>query len=78
MPQGDGISAQGERLTEPLKEIMKENCFGREKSGIPDIKTAMLENDAGMIGAAGLILITNNTREFLRVRNLEVKGRTIE
>lgn len=52
---GGGISAQGEVLTEPLAESMVQGCFGKEKSEIPEIRIASLGNEAGMIGAAGLI-----------------------
>lgn len=52
---GGGISAQGEVLTEPLAESMVQGCFGKDKSEIPEIRIASLGNEAGMIGAAGLI-----------------------
>lgn len=52
---GGGVSGQGETLTAPLYEIMKEECFGKDKGELPDIKIATLGNKAGMIGAAGLI-----------------------
>lgn len=52
---GGGISAQKEVLLEPLRKIMKKNCFGGTHGEIPDILIATLENEAGMIGAASLI-----------------------
>ena len=52
---GGGISGQGKALTEPLAEMLKEGCFGGEKGEIPEIKTAVLGNHAGLIGAAGLV-----------------------
>ena len=52
---GGGISGQGEVLTRPLFEIMKQGCFGGDKGELPDIGIAALGNDAGMIGAASLI-----------------------
>lgn len=52
---GGGISGQGESLTRPLKEIVRENCFGGDKGQIPEIEIATLGNEAGMIGAASLI-----------------------
>lgn len=51
---GGGLSAQKEILLAPLREIVKNECFGRERAQIPEIGIAMLGNDAGMIGAAGL------------------------
>lgn len=52
---GGGISAQGETLLAPLRKIVQEECFGGEKNDVPEIGTAVLGNDAGMIGAASLI-----------------------
>lgn len=52
---GGGISAQGEVLTKPLNESMRRGCFGGDKGEIPEIRTAALGNQAGMIGAASLI-----------------------
>ena len=52
---GGGISAQGENLLGPLREIVKKNCFGGEKGELPEIETAALGKNAGMIGAASLI-----------------------
>lgn len=52
---GGGISAQGENLLPPLREIVKENAFGGSKGEIPEIETASLGNHAGMIGAANLV-----------------------
>lgn len=52
---GGGISAQGETLLLPLRKMMKENCFGKDKGELPEIKIAALGNRAGIIGAASLI-----------------------
>lgn len=52
---GGEISGQGEILTKPLTQIMKEGCFGGEKGELPGIEIAALGNSAGMIGAASLI-----------------------
>lgn len=52
---GGGISRQGETLLAPLREIVREECFGGEKSDVPEIEEAVLGNDAGMIGAAALL-----------------------
>ncbi|MGN0454947.1 MAG: type I phosphomannose isomerase catalytic subunit [Ruminococcus sp.] len=51
---GGGISKQGDYLTEPMQSKAARRVFGGEQSYLPIIKTAMLENDAGMIGAANL------------------------
>lgn len=34
---------------------MKAECFGGDKGEVPAIETAVLGNDAGMIGAANLL-----------------------
>ena len=52
---GGGLSGQGERLVEPLCDIMKKECFGGDKGELPEIEIAALGNEAGMIGAASLI-----------------------
>ena len=38
-----------------LEEIIRQGCFGGEKGGIPEVKSALLGDQAGMIGAASLI-----------------------
>ena len=52
---GGGICRQGEVLTKPLSDHVRHYCFGGEKSFIPKIGIAELENSAGMLGAAALI-----------------------
>ena len=52
---GGGISRQGEILLAHLRDIVKKECFGGEKGDMPEIEEAVLGNDAGMIGAAGLL-----------------------
>ena len=52
---GGGISAQGDVLIKPLEKYLRQGCFGGERSGIPEIRTSVLGNQAGMIGAASLI-----------------------
>ena len=42
-------------LPVPIYEMMKEECFGRQKGELPEIEIAVLGNKAGMIGAASLI-----------------------
>ena len=53
---GGGISAQGRVLTDGINERLKEECFGKEHGQIPVVKTAQLGNQAGMIGAANLLM----------------------
>lgn len=52
---GGGVCAQGDYLIDKLKDYCKDRDYGFE--GMPrfDILVAQLGNDAGMIGAAGLI-----------------------
>lgn len=50
-----GVCNQGEKLTEPLNQYIKDKCFGGEKSFIPKVHCATLGNNAGIIGAASLI-----------------------
>ncbi len=50
-----GVCNQGEKLTEPLNQYIKDKCFGGEKSFIPPVRCATLGNNAGIIGAASLI-----------------------
>ena len=51
---GGGISGQGESLLVPLRRILREECFGGE-GDVPEIEEAVLGNNAGIIGAAGLL-----------------------
>lgn len=51
---GGGVCNQGEVLTRPINEYVRANCFGRERTFVPEVKVAELGNDAGIIGAAGL------------------------
>lgn len=50
-----GVCKQGAYLTVPLEAYLKENTFAGDKSFIPSVKTAELENSAGIIGAAALM-----------------------
>ncbi len=56
---GGGVSAQGENITKPLQEKVNQLCFAKEKSQIAKIVTSKLGNDAGIIGAANLVGVTN-------------------
>lgn len=58
---GGGICAQGEKLTGPLNQYLKENCFGANVSYVPQVVTAQNGNDAGIIGAACLVQTENQT-----------------
>lgn len=51
---GGAMSAYAERLIEPIKKMMQEDCFGGEHGMTPDIAIAELGESAGMIGAANL------------------------
>ena len=51
---GGGISKEGENLTVPLKEFVKGENYARNISKKAEITTALLGNDAGIIGAAYL------------------------
>ncbi len=52
---GGGISAQGEYLTNLLKEYCEKFDYGYKRSPRTEIITASLGNDAGIIGAAALL-----------------------
>ena len=52
---GGGLSAQKETLLAPLREILLSQSFGGTKAQIPELEIAKLGNEAGMIGAAGLL-----------------------
>lgn len=52
---GGGVCAQGEKLTEPLNQYLRANCFGNTVAYVPIVVVAKTGNQAGMIGAAGLV-----------------------
>lgn len=52
---GGGIAGQGETLLAPIREMVKEGCFGGFHGEVPEIEIAKLGNQAGMIGAANLL-----------------------
>lgn len=62
---GGGVCAQGERLTEPLNQYLKEYCFGANVTYVPQVVVAENGNDAGMIGAARLVEIKPKELLFL-------------
>ncbi len=51
---GGGISGEGQKLTDPLTPIVLRECYGNGIVKMPVLKTAILGNDAGIIGAACL------------------------
>lgn len=48
-------SPWGEKLTEPLNEHLRANCFGNTVAYVPRTVVAKNGNQAGIIGAAGLV-----------------------
>lgn len=51
-----GVCNQGEKLTKPLGDYIRSQCFAGEKAFIPPVRCAILGNSAGIIGAANLIM----------------------
>lgn len=51
---GGGISAQQDKLLNPIREYAKINCFGGNIKPLPKFVIATLGNDAGIVGAANL------------------------
>lgn len=51
---GGGISKQGERILEPVRRYLSENCFDKRAEALPVLQVASLGNEAGIIGAAAL------------------------
>lgn len=51
---GGTISDHAEELLEPIRKMMKEDCFGGPHGMIPEIAVAELGKDASVIGAANL------------------------
>ena len=49
---GGGISAQGEKILEPIRQIVKQERYSVYADKQADILEATLGNDAGIIGAA--------------------------
>lgn len=49
-----GVCNQGTNLTDPLNAYIRKYCFAGERGIIPEVVTATLGNDAGIIGAAAL------------------------
>lgn len=53
---GGGVCSEGERLINPLQQILNQNVFAGDKGPAVKILTAKLENDAGLLGAAALLM----------------------
>ena len=51
---GGGVSRQGERILQPMRQYIEKNCFGGKEGAIPRLLAAKLGNEAGIIGAATL------------------------
>ena len=54
---GGGVSNAGDILLAPVKRYVGRHCFGDKRSNpVPKIELATLGNDAGIIGAASLVM----------------------
>ncbi len=53
---GGGVCAQGKVLTDPLQEHLNKEIFAGELGPQVDIRIAELENSAGILGAAALLM----------------------
>ena len=53
---GGGISKEKEYLTNPLQKMMDTEAFGGKFNPRVVVKTASLQNDAGILGAAALVM----------------------
>lgn len=51
-----GISKEGDGLILPLKKLVRKNVYGAEYNPPIDVVAAALGNDAGIIGAAALVM----------------------
>lgn len=51
---GGGISREGERILQPIREYVADHCFGQHEGAIPVIAAAQLGSEAGIIGSAAL------------------------
>lgn len=51
----DGLSTERKEFLNTLRKMIKEGCFGRDKSELPEVEFAILGKAAGIIGAASLI-----------------------
>lgn len=51
---GGGISKEGDTLLDPVREIVKRDQYKHSSPIVTELKTAVLGNDAGIVGAAAL------------------------
>ena len=51
---GGGISREGERILQPIRNYVADHCFGQHQGAVPVIAAAQLGSEAGIIGAAAL------------------------
>lgn len=49
---GGGLSHEGDPLIVPLNEYIRTRCFAEERGAVPEVRAALLGNDAGLVGAA--------------------------
>ncbi len=53
---GGGVCAQGKALTDPIQETVNREIYGGKESPQVEVLTAKLQNDAGSLGAAALVI----------------------
>lgn len=53
---GGGVCAQGKSLTDPIQEIVNREIFAGALGPQVEVLTAKLQNDAGCLGAAALVI----------------------
>lgn len=51
---GGGISKQGERILDPVRQYLMKHCFDTRPEVIPRLAIASMGNTAGIVGAAAL------------------------
>lgn len=52
---GGSVAKRGKCLLKPLREMVRESCFGQEYGEVPEIELAAPGEENGMIGAASLL-----------------------
>ena len=52
---GGGVSGRGEKLLVPLRGLIRSEIYGHDMSKV-DIRIATRGNDAGVLGAAALVM----------------------
>ena len=57
---GGGVSAEGDNLVKPVQAIVDREIFAGDKGPGVKVDTAKLKNSAGILGAAALILSSEN------------------